>query len=209
MKNFLFSLCFILSALYCGSEPIAKPATQTKGWDVVLNFLYGQPPFTLQEREQLRQVLHWPKEFEDNFRNAGDNTKDSGITRYHLGEDQFLLQINGALNAYQRNFIYYFIDDKKEKFYPLQFKTVDVGPNNKLNIEKTTEVSGMPEFKNEKLTIFSKGRGAGGCGSKITYGFKEGQSYVIEAKARSCEAPMDAEGKMADPNKWPVVNIGK
>lgn len=210
MKNLLFSIVSVIAAFNISSQTMAATSiTQKKGWDVVLNFLYGQPPFTLAERKELQKILNWPKSCDEIAENFSDkqHSKDSRIIKYNLSDTTFLLQIGCAIGAYQESFVYYFIDDKKETFNLIQFKTVEIEANNKVRIHKTTEVAGIPTFQGGKLTLFEKGRGAGGCGSEITYGFKKAQSYVIRARARSCEEPMDSEGKYADPSNWPLVKI--
>jgi hypothetical protein len=156
--------------------------------------LSGKKFHTLDNRSQLYKTLHWSKDCEDNFRAGGfDPQKDAGITKYPLGPQKWL--------------IYYFFDIKQKKTHLIEFKTIDLGENNQPIIEKTTELAGEPSFLNGKLTMFSKARGAGGCGSQIIYGFKEGQSHIIQARARSCDASMDKDGQFVDPANWPILNF--
>lgn len=215
MKNSLSRLCFVfflfftLSAL---AETSSETIPQKKGWGVILNFLYGQPPFTLEERKKLYAVLQWPKSFEES-RTSTDN--DSGIKKYNLEDGRFLLQIEGPQYAYQNAYLYYLIDDKQETFTPVKFQVLSIQDKNKVTVQKTTQVAGLPEFKEGKLVvlshgelvILSKGRGAGGCGTQTTYGFKNGEAYIIEARARSCNEPMDPKHTMANPNNWPLVKF--
>ena len=188
---------------------IAFPAEMSaENWHFLSDVVNGKKTYTMNDRSKLYTTLNWSKDCEESFRAGGsDPQKEAGITQYPLGSKQYLLQVTCGSYAYQSSFIYYFLDLNQKKANLIDFKTVDLDENSKPIVTKTSEVAGEPSFNLGKLTIFSKARGAGGCGSQIVYGFKEGQSYIIEVRARSCDVPMDKAGKFTDPANWPILDV--
>jgi hypothetical protein len=209
MKKHASTYClpFIISALLFSSSSFAENLAE-KDWQVLYTILHSKQSSTAHDRHELYQTLHWSHLCEEGFRSGSfDAQKRTGITQYPLSPSQLLLQVSCGLGAYQGSFSYYFIDFNKKQVHPVPFKTVDFDEKNQVITDKTNELSGEVTFDNGKLIVFAKARGAGGCGSQITYGFKDGQSYIIEARGQSCNTPIDGAGKLADPANWPLLHV--
>lgn len=178
------------------------------------NQTFGQTPLK-KTNLKAKDRMAWYKELQweelymlHPFADEADND-DAGMEFYQLSEYQYLIEIFCAPGAGNPVYLFYFYDESKprrkrgkqiqlQKFYPEGDGSIEG------YFEK--EIFGLPTFdrKTKILELYSKSRGAGGCGCLVHYKFVDGKPIVIRARARSCE-----ETKWIEPERWPIVNLKK
>ncbi|MBX7224293.1 MAG: DUF1176 domain-containing protein [Blastocatellia bacterium] len=124
---------------------------------------------------------------------------------YELEKGTYLVEILCAGGAYQPLYVYQYFDENQktpQSFPLLSFKQYEREPSGKVTTRLESEISGLPTFdpKNKTLTILSKSRGPGDCGSLVTYQFEHGKPVAIQARARACR-----EQKWVEPEQWPII----
>lgn len=161
------------------------------------------------ERRRLRARLGWPEECETTFRElAGEDGRGllllgTGVTAYPLGGGRTLYGVQCALAAYQTSFVL-LLQEKPDG--PGTLLNVPQYDNDagKISRPAGSELAGLPTFddKTKELTVFTKARGLGDCGSLVRYAFPAaGGVTVVEARTKACtDPPRDIA-----PEKWPLV----
>ena len=164
----------------------------------------------LAQRETWRERLKWPDDCEEEFKDsAGPGAfpgEAAGVETYSLGASERLAVVQCGLYAYQISFVALLFDAAGNA--PGRLVTLkDYGreTSGKVTSGESTETAGEPVFDEhgKTLTVLSKSRGVGDCGSLVTYGFESGRAVVREARAQAC---FDDKRKWIDPAKWPKVD---
>jgi uncharacterized protein len=164
----------------------------------------------LAKRETWRERLKWPDDCEEEFKeSAGPGAfpgEAAGVDIYSLSASERLAVVQCGLYAYQISFVALLFDAAgSEPGRLVTFKEYGRETSGKVSSDETTEMAGEPVFheRGKTLTVFSKSRGVGDCGSFVTYGFESGRLVVREARAQAC---FDDTRKWIDPVKWPKVD---
>ena len=164
------------------------------------------------ERAALQARLHWPKDCEESFRETfaaapdgpGLPLRDTGVQRHDLGDGRTLYLVQCDQAAYQG--IYAAMEtgpgDGPAKL--LRFPTADADGGRVIRREDDSLVGDMQfDETNKTLTVLTKARGVGDCGSYAVYGFDAaGKPAARELRAREC--PKKA-GPYLPPERWPLV----
>jgi hypothetical protein len=147
----------------------------------------GTPPLAreglvLADRAAWYEALGWPEECERSFQPASE--QDAGVTIYPLEERISLVEVVCLVAAYQRTQIYLTLDERvsPERSRLLEFPTYTLQPGRSWAAEQVTELMGIPEFdaSTHELTLLTKFRGVGDCGSRARYGFEAGEPVLRE-----------------------------
>ncbi len=172
----------------------------------------NQSEYSMADRLSWYEKLQWSKECEADYRLSSDK-EAGGLAFYKINDQTYLLRANCYLAAYQKGMIFMLVSvngknisggQLEEQIYDPQTKTV------KINTENDGQFLGFDSFdtKNKTLTIYTKGRGIGDCGSRDTYRLKNTDLELIKTVAMSCE---DADAfHLKNPNAeemptWPVI----
>lgn len=164
------------------------------------------------QRAALQQKLHWPKDCEDTFRDTfGGGTdgpglplRDTGVERHDLGNGRTLYLVQCDQAAYQGVYAAMETGPGDGPARLLRFPTADADGGRVIRREDDSLVGDMQfDETNKTLTVLTKARGVGDCGSYAVYGFDAaGKPAVRELRAREC--PKKA-GPYLPPERWPLV----
>lgn len=171
-----------------------------------------QKSYSIEDRLTWYQTLNWSKECEADYRLSSDK-EDGGLAFYKIIDQTYVLRADCYVAAYQKGMIFMLVSVNGEKIsggqleeqvYDPQTKTV------KINTENDGQFLGLDSFdvKNKTLTIYTKGRGVGDCGSRSTYRLKNTDLELIKVAAMSCEAADEFHLKNPDAEEmpiWPVI----
>jgi len=164
------------------------------------------------QRAALQQKLHWPKDCEDTFRDTfgggadgpGLPLRDTGVERHDLGDGRTLFLVQCDQAAYQGVYVAMETGPGDGPAKLLRFPTADADGGRIIRREDDSLVGDMQFHEADKtLTVLSKARGVGDCGSYAVYGFDAaGKPTVRELRAREC--PKKA-GPYLPPERWPLA----
>jgi len=158
----------------------------------------GKPP--AQERETWFQHLGWPGGYETRFRETGLQTEHTGLQFFALSAEWMLLEIQTDLAASQPVQIYMLYHKDRREGHLLSLPWISQG-----QIYTQIEIAGLSEFNRtrQELSLYSKARGAGGCGAYATWRFEETEVYLVSLREQTCEQA-DTE-LILDPSHFPLV----
>ncbi|MBF0515388.1 MAG: DUF1176 domain-containing protein, partial [Desulfovibrionaceae bacterium] len=171
----------------------------------------------LAKRQSWYEKLGWPQaceeDFKFRFRDLPGSTKlrdaadaGEGVAIYPLGGGRHLAIAECDSFAYQISFCAVVYDETgKEPPKTVTFRQYDRDSDGTVLTDDTQIPAGWPEFdaKTKTLTVFTKARGIGDCGSYTVYGFGSGIAELKEARAQAC---FDDDSKIiADPAQSPKV----
>jgi len=162
---------------------------------------------TIADREAWQKVLHWPVEFEEQWRRSRtSNDRDqSGLTFYNLGKGSYLVAIEVQESTYQPRYLFmHYSESGKTPARVLKFKTYEGDDDdvNKITNKLLAEVEGIPTFDAAKkqLVFHTKGRGTGDCGSLVRYNITPARAIPVEARVHACFD--DYSLGITDPYRW-------
>ena len=164
------------------------------------------------ERAALQARLHWPKDCEESFRETfaaapdgpGLPLRATGVERHDLGNGRTLYLVQCDQAAYQGVYVAMETGPGDGPAKLLRFPTADADGGRIIRREDDSLV-GDPRFNgaDKTLTVLTKARGVGDCGSYAVYGFDAaGKPAARELRAREC--PKKA-GPYLPPERWPLA----
>ena len=172
----------------------------------------GAAKMLWEERGALQARLHWPKDCEESFRETfaaapdgpGLPLRDTGVERHELGNGRTLYLVQCDQAAYQGVYVAMETGPGDGPAKLLRFPTADADGGRIIRREDDSLVGDMQFHEADKtLTVLTKARGVGDCGSYAVYGFDTaGKPTVRELRAREC--PKKA-GPYLPPERWPLV----
>ncbi len=164
------------------------------------------------ERAALQARLHWPKDCEDSFRETfaaapdgpGLPLRDTGVERHDLGDGRTLFLVQCDQAAYQGVYVAMETSPGDGPAKLLRFPMADADGGRIVRREDDSLVGDMQYNEADKtLTVLSKARGVGDCGSYAVYGFDAaGKPTARELRVREC--PKKA-GPYLPPERWPLA----
>ncbi|CAN5895746.1 hypothetical protein BH23GEM7_BH23GEM7_12670 [soil metagenome] len=150
---------------------------------------------TPEDRAAWYQLLAWPEECERSF--VPTNEADGGLTFYPLAEGRSLVEVVCLVAAYQRSHLYLMYDERTTppQARLLRFPTYVLQPGQSWAPHQSAELTGIPEFDaaGDELTVLTRFRGVGDCGSVARYGFEGGQPVLLDFRGK-VECDGRAEG---------------
>lgn len=164
------------------------------------------------KREALRARLGWPEDCEASFKNLyapapdgmGMDLADSGVESWSLGQGRELFLVQCDQAAYQGVYVAMETGPDGGPATLLRFPTAEVAGGRVVRRQEESLV-GEVAFKDadKTLTVFTKARGVGDCGSYAVYGFDAaGKPVPRELRARDCPKK---DGPYLPPERWPLV----
>lgn len=164
------------------------------------------------KRAALQERLGWPKDCEASFRDtfaaspdgSGLPLRNAGVESHDLGGGRTLYLVQCDQAAYQG--VYAALEtgpgDGPAKL--LRFPMADADGGRIIRREDDSLVGDVQFREADKtLTVLTKARGVGDCGSYAVYGFDAaGQPAARELRAREC--PKKA-GPYLPPERWPLA----
>lgn len=219
LKNLIIvitALAFLGNGCIRPIDTNKKTTEQTASREESFNKLnFYQESYSKEDREKWRS-LGWPEACEREFQEFG-MTDDGGLRVYPLENERYILSVTCNTYAYQSSLIFMLLHvNPQEGGVTGTTQTLDYfNPITKKLAPIQDEETGAPvvlgfdhfDVKTKTLTIFTKSRGVGDCGSRGTYQVIDNKITLVKYEAQSCE---DADKKaLENPNgeltDWPVI----
>jgi hypothetical protein len=123
---------------------------------------------------------------------------------FALDAETYLVHLQCSLAAYQASFEFltYQKTASGGEFKPMTLTVFNENPSGKPTQENVRTVGGMPTYDpaTRSLTIFSKFRGVGDCGSLANYQLKDGEFQLVKYQAKFA-----CDGNAIDPETYPQI----
>lgn len=211
LQNTLISLSLLCLGAGCtNTQPISQTITKTDS-------IFSAESFTREDRAELYESLKWSPDCEEEFAEYSQ-ISDGGLAFYPIDSETYLLRATCDVYAYQSTMIFALVKPATtwsqvtgslQTLYDFNPETKSLEPIYVADT-KNPIVLGFDSFDPEtkKLTIFTKDRGVGDCGSRTTYAVQSDALVLIKEEYQSCE---DAdEFHLKNPNaeempEWPVI----
>ncbi|MBD2394403.1 DUF1176 domain-containing protein [Cyanobacterium aponinum FACHB-4101] len=167
------------------------------------------------ENSELEAIIITPEEKQVIISKIYENQKDIKLCNqerdqalsidsaeiYPLKENQYLVEILCFLGAYQGNYQYLLYNRVNSAIEKISFATFRDNPQN-LQLTNTFTLNGSPEFDpiSQTLSLETKSRGLGDCGSFVVYQWQNSEFTLREYRYKS-----DCDGVYLSPEKYPLI----
>ncbi|WPF88608.1 DUF1176 domain-containing protein [Cyanobacterium aponinum AL20118] len=167
------------------------------------------------ENSELEAIIITPEEKQVIISKIYENQKDIKLCNqerdqalsidsaeiYPLKENQYLVEILCFLGAYQGNYQYLSYNRVNSAIEKISFATFRDNPQN-LQLTNTFTLNGSPEFDpiSQTLSLETKSRGLGDCGSFVVYQWQNSEFTLREYRYKS-----DCDGVYLSPEKYPLI----
>ncbi len=165
-----------------------------------------QHDLSIAARAAWREVLQWPAECEESFQPATEDY--GGLTFYPLATGESLVEVVCMVGAYQLSQVYlHYRETPPPAAHLLSFPLYFPDEQGEWQREEATELTGLPEFDpdSHELTLLTKYRGVGDCGSLARYRFEDGTPHLVEFRGKAaCDGSAEEWpriGPLAPPSK--------
>lgn len=151
-----------------------------------------QSEYTIVDRSNWYQTLHWPESCEDDFRSSYD-PETGDLAFYPITDNQYLLRVTCSISAYQESMVFIRVRNNNSVFSGeiVDLKTYDPIKKQLIDFdnEGTHQVAGFEKFNNtnKTLKLYTKARGLGDCGSYHDYQITATDTILIKMTAQDCE----------------------
>ena len=121
---------------------------------------------------------------------------------YALNSEQYLVEVLCFMAAYQGSYEYWLYEPGTEAIAPLSFQVFYEDGEGAWQSVQTQPLAGLPTYDpaQQELTLFTKYRGAGDCGSYANYQWQGSSFELVEFRAKS-----DCDGVALDVEDYPVI----
>lgn len=157
------------------------------------------------EEDQIIKTIYQQKESLNLCNEEQDKDLSSDSAKvYQLSEQEYLGEIICFLGAYQPNYQYFFVlvnDSYDIQIKPIFFTTFKA-KNKDLQLTNTRTLTGITNFELEtkSLTIETKGRGLGDCGSFAIYQWENNNFNLKEFRYKG-----NCDGVYLNPEDYPLI----
>jgi Protein of unknown function (DUF1176) len=119
---------------------------------------------------------------------------------FKVGNKKYIVQVMCYLGAYQGGYEYYLLTENAGQVQSKPLNLLKISENGSKQVDNS--LSGYPTYDSskKKLTVFTKGRGLGDCGSFGRYQFESDRFIAKEIRVKS-----ECDGKYVEPEKYPKV----
>ena len=133
----------------------------------------------------------------------------SASSVYQINDGIYLVQIVCFLGAYQANYEYLRysltpspLNSFEVKIEPLTFTTIKSDKSGNFFKTKVTSIAGLSNYNRQKqlLTIYTKYRGLGDCGSLVEYQWKDSSFDLVEYREKE-----DCDGTYIEQENYPLI----
>lgn len=156
---------------------------------------------TKEDRQTWFERISWPQECEDAFTNTSTNA-DGGIEPFVISPNIFMVEVTCSIGANEESKLFYYVDSSRtpSKIVQQTFKQIKPDLVSYEDLPEDPIVRGATVFDStKKLTIFTKYRAMGDCGSFSTYQL-EGEKFVL----KEIRAQNECDESQFDPKEWEV-----
>ena len=123
---------------------------------------------------------------------------------YSLGDQKYLVKMSCSLAAYQESFevFLYAKTTAGVKVAPLSLSEFVRESSGELTRNEVKSAGGLAEYNPEErsLSIFSRSRGLGDCGTLAEYKFEGEQLELVSYRAK-----FECDGKFVEPSEYPLI----
>ena len=123
---------------------------------------------------------------------------------YSVGDQKYLVKISCSLAAYQESFEVFLYAKTAAgiKVVPLSLTEFVRESSGELTRSEVKSAGGLAEYNPEErsLSIFSRSRGLGDCGTLAEYKFDGEQLELVSYRAK-----FECDGKFVEPSEYPVI----
>lgn len=127
-----------------------------------------------------------------------------GSQVYAVDEQTKLVQLQCSLAAYQGVYEYYLYSETNQRVQVKPLMLAGYIPNDSGNFEpqETRILAGLPDYNPEEklLSIFTKGRGLGDCGTFAEYRLV-GEKFELQ----EYRVKLECDGNYIEPTEYPLV----
>ena len=138
---------------------------------------------------------------EDSF---DQESSSLGSQVYAVDEQTKLVQLQCYLAAYQGVYEYYLYSETTQgvQVKPLMFAGYIPNDSGNFELQETRILAGLPDYNPEEklLSIFTKGRGLGDCGTFAEYRLVKEKFELQEYRVK-----LECDGNYIDPTEYPLV----
>lgn len=117
------------------------------------------------------------------------SVSDKNSSIYQINKQKYLVEFLCFLGAYQGNYEYFLYENtiSKPKITPLSLLVFEVDQSGKITKNNTRSIGGIPDYNPEQqtLTIVTKYRGLGDCGSLAKYQWQEKEFKILEYRVKA------------------------
>lgn len=155
-----------------------------------------------------QEVWQYLSDERQKFGLCGDHmdvgTSQSNSEVYQVGDQKYLVQLLCFMAAYQGSYQYVLYESSVNgiQVVPLSLSMFQTDDSGQLVRQDIEQVGGLPTFDpgTQKLTIFTKARGVGDCGSYAQYQWKGNEFELLEYRAK-----LDCDGQSVAPETYPQI----
>ncbi len=119
---------------------------------------------------------------------------------FRVGNQKYIVQIMCNLGAYQGAFEYYLLTENAGQIQSKPLTLLKVGERGEKLVDNS--LVGYPTYNlfKKELTVFTKSRGIGDCGTFGRYQFENDRFVAKEIRVKT-----ECDGKYIEPEKYPKV----
>lgn len=173
---------------------------------------FSQQTYSIEDRLSWYEKLNWPKACEAEYR-LSSNREDGGLAFYKISDQTYVMRVDCYLAAYQKGMVFMLVNTDGKNISGAQLEEQVYNPTTKtvmVNTDNEGQFLGFDSFdvKTKTLSIFTKSRGVGDCGSRNTYRLKNTDLELIKVASLSCEAADEFHLKNPEAEEmpaWPVI----
>lgn len=132
-----------------------------------------------------------------------ENTYLNMSSVYRLNPGKYLVEILCFLGAYQGNYQYFiYINREKLDILPLELETYEINDSGEITSQKVTAISGIPDYNlgAQTLTILTKYRGLGDCGTLAKYKWQGNEFQLLEYRIKE-----NCDGVYLEPEQYSLI----
>ncbi|WP_013324135.1 DUF1176 domain-containing protein [Gloeothece verrucosa] len=141
--------------------------------------------------------------------NACDGQIDVSVSEqnssiYPINKKQYLVEFLCFLGAYQGNYEYYLYENlaSKPNIKPLSLPVFEVDQAGQVTRSDSRSIGGIPDYNSvqQTLTVVTKYRGLGDCGSLAKYKWQQKEFKILEYRVKA-----SCDGKYLEPEQYSRV----
>ena len=206
VRNALYGALMLLLASSCtqtnsAADSTAEASSSSDSTDAATEIANADPAQTL------AAVLEEIRDRAEELQLCEGETNQETWTRsqiYSTGQGAYIAEILCFMAAYQGSYEYWLYEpaDAGAKIEPLTLTSFQETESGELVQWEAPGVGGLPEYdpKQQTLTVFSKARGLGDCGTLAQYQFADNAFQLMEYRAK-----LECDGNYIEPEDYPLI----
>ncbi len=199
---YILGICVCTLALKSCSwqnQPV-KSDSQISAPNYTPKELVSQPQTQEEKKQILSDIYTKPNPQEICQGEIDQNLSQEMSVVYPIGNHQYLVELLCFMGAYQGNYEYILYEpNSQEDIKSLTLETFDTDKLGKITKNHTELITGIPDYNSaeQTLTVFTKYRGLGDCGSFAKYKFSGKTFQIIEYRLKE-----KCDGQYLEPEQY-------